>query len=144
CWRSCRLAKWGDRAMGATAILAISTAGSAYGQHQAGAANRTINRYNARIAELQAEDAQERGRDAEGRVRVQTRQTIGAQRAALAAQGIDIGDGTAAAIQEDTAYFGELDALTVRNNAALEAFGYRVQGADAWLRGDLAYMEGRN
>lgn len=59
--------------------------------------------------------------------RVRTGQAVGTQRAAQAANGIDVNTGSAAQLQDDTSMIGELDALTIQNNAAREAYGYRVQ-----------------
>lgn len=61
--------------------------------------------------------------------RVRSKQAIGTQRTAQAGNGIDVNSGSAAQLQDDTAMLGELDALTIQNNAAREAFGYRVQAA---------------
>lgn len=62
--------------------------------------------------------------------RVRTAQAVGTQRTAQAANGIDVNSGSAALLQDDTAMIGELDALTIQNNAAREAYGYRVQAAN--------------
>lgn len=59
--------------------------------------------------------------------RVRTGQDIGTQRTAQAANGIDVNSGSAAQLQDDTSMIGELDALTIQNNAAREAYGYKVQ-----------------
>ena len=59
--------------------------------------------------------------------RVRTGQAVGTQRTAQAANGIDVNSGSAAQLQDDTSMLGELDALTIQNNAAREAYGYRVQ-----------------
>lgn len=61
--------------------------------------------------------------------RQRTKQAIGTQRTAFAGNGIDVNSGSAAQLQDETAMLGELDALTIQNNAAREAFGYRVQSA---------------
>lgn len=113
-------------------------------QYQAGRQNQALAKYNAKVADLQAKDALSRGRESERRLRTQTRQQIGSQRASLAAQGIEVNEGTAADIQDDTAYFGELDALTIRNNAALEAWGYRTQRVNHQMSGEMAMARGRN
>lgn len=83
---------------------------------------------NAGIARLQSQDALERGRLLEQRHRIDTRRLIGDQRAYMAAQGIDVNRDSALDVQADTAAMGELDALTIRNNAVREAWGYEVQG----------------
>jgi|CXWL01.1.fsa_nt_gi hypothetical protein len=122
----------------------ISTLFGAWSSHEAGKKNRQLMEYNAGIAELQADDAIKRGTVASNRRRVQTRQTIGAQRAELAHQGVDINDvdSSAADVQADAAYLGELDAVTIQNNAAREAWGYRMQAQDLTLRGRYAQQTG--
>jgi hypothetical protein len=112
-----------------------STALSAYGQIQAGQQaqaaadyNAAVARNNQIIADRQAEDAVKRGQVAEEEQRRRTRAIAGTQRAALAASGVQLDQGSPADILADTAQFGELDALTIRNNAEREAYGYRVQG----------------
>jgi hypothetical protein len=85
---------------------------------------------NARMAKMQADQATKRGEKAAQAVRQKTKQLIGSQRAALAAQGIEVNADTAADIQADTSALGALDALTVKNNAWLEAWGYKVQAND--------------
>lgn len=122
----------------------ISTLFGAWSSHEAGKKNRQLMEYNAGIAEFQADDAIKRGTVASNRRRVQTRQTIGAQRAELAHQGVDINDvdSSAADVQADAAYLGELDAITIQNNAAREAWGYRMQAQDLTLRGRYAQQTG--
>lgn len=110
---------------------------------QGSEANAQINEFNARIAEAQARDAIFRGRETENRFRKEIRGTIGAQRAAYAAQGIDVNQDSALDVQTDTAYQGELDALTLRTNAAREAWGYQVSAADAQMQADAERKLGK-
>jgi hypothetical protein len=98
---------------------------------------------NAELAEAQAVDAVARGAEAAGRHRARTRQVIGSQRAGLAAQGVDIGDGSAADVQADAATLGELDALTIENNAKREAWGYKVQASEYRNQSKLVRRGGR-
>lgn len=74
-----------------------------------------------------AADAKKRGRYEADLQRIKTQQDIGTQRAAQAAGGGEINTDTNALMQQDTAQFGELDALTIANNAAREAYGYETQ-----------------
>lgn len=122
----------------------ISTLFGAWSGHESGKKNQQLMDYNAGIAEFQADDAIKRGTVAASRRRVQTRQVIGAQRAELAHQGVDINDvdSSAVDVQADAAYLGELDAVTIQNNAAREAWGYRVQAQDLTLRGRYAQQTG--
>lgn len=100
--------------------------------------------FNSRIRERQAEDALKRGHRAATEVRKKTKRVIGAQRAALAAQGIELDDGSALAIQEDTAAVGEVDALTVQNNAWREAWGFKVEAADLKSRAAFTRIGGES
>lgn len=116
----------------------------AVGQHEAGQAQQAAGKaqaavsesqaevadYNASVATLQAQDAVERGAEAESRFRTQVRGAIGAQRTGFAGANVDVGFGSAVDVQGDAAYLGELDALTIRTNAARTAWGYSVQSYD--------------
>lgn len=109
-----------------------------------GAYQWRLAEWNANLAEQAAKDAIARGDIEAGRVRSATRQTVGSQRAALAAQGIDINTGSAADVQSDTTRIGALDELTTKNNAAREAFGYTVQAWNERQQGELARLGSRN
>lgn len=76
--------------------------------------------------------------------RVRTGQAIGSQRAALAANGIDVNSGSAAQLQDDTAMLGEMDALTISNNAAREAYGYRIQAKQDLLNANQVATNANN
>ncbi len=93
---------------------------------EATAANAGIDDFNADSLHAQAVDATARGRETEGRFRTEVKGMIGTQKAGYAGQGVEVGSGSALDVQKDTAYQGELDALTLRTNAAREAWGYDV------------------
>lgn len=82
---------------------------------------------NAAYLNRAANDARYRGLVDADTQRLQTQQLIGTQRAAMAANGGVVDEGSNALITQDTAQFGELDALIISNNAAREAYGYDVQ-----------------
>jgi hypothetical protein len=98
--------------------------------------NAGVDEFNARVYEGQATDAVARGKDTENRFRQQIKGLIGSQRASYAAQGIDVSDGSALDVQMDTARQGQLDALTIRTNAAREAWGFNVQAKGFRLQAD--------
>lgn len=77
--------------------------------------------------ERQAADAKARGEVAEASRRRLMGQQIGEQTARLAGQGTDL-EGSPTDILGDTAAAGEFDALTIRSNAAREAYGYKLSG----------------
>lgn len=134
--------------MGATAQFVGSIASmagtgvKAFGQSSAGTQQRNLYTYNAQVADLQAQDALARGDVLAGRRRLQTEQVIGEDRASLGAQGVDVNKGSAVDVQADARYLGELDAMTIKNNAAREAWGYQVQAQDYRTRAALAYRTG--
>lgn len=107
-----------------TALIAAGTAVGAYGQYQQGQYAMAQGRENARVANIQAEDALRRGAIEEDAQRMRVRQMLGAQRAAIGANGITA-SGTALGLLSETAQFAEADAMTIRNNAAREAFGFK-------------------
>jgi hypothetical protein len=144
-------------ALTAMTILAIaSTATSAVGQVRAGKAAKRAGEagqraaegqaelfdYNAAIADLQAKDALARGMEEESRFRRGVQGMIGGQRAAIAASNVDVSYGSAVDVQADTAMLGELDALTIRTNAAREAWGFKVAAVDYQKRAEITRREG--
>jgi hypothetical protein len=96
-------------------------AASRQAQYQAQVADN-----NATIQRGMAADALQRGEVAEQQQREKTAQQISTQRAALASSGTDVNSGSNVNIQGDTAAAGEFDALTIRGNAAREAYGDTV------------------
>jgi len=143
--------------MGAMTAITIGMAGfSAWQSWRAGgAANRAgeaqqesanaaadLQVWNAEVADQQSEDAIARGGEEENRFRSSVRGIIGSQRAGFAANNVDAGFGSALDVQADAAYLGELDALTIRSNAAREAWGYKVDAFDSRMRADITRREG--
>lgn len=136
-------------ALGGMAITsAISGFGSAYAQSNAYKAkayvDRSIALVNQQLAEYQAKDALARGDEAAAQAGKKISQVKGAQKAALAGQGIDINFGSAADIQADTELLGALDLLHIKNNAAREAFGYKMSAISAGAQGQFSSMANMN
>ena len=115
---------------------------SAGASHESGKFNQRVADTNAGFAELQAIDAEKRGIEDEANMRLRIRQQIGQARTAYASQGVQVGVGSAEEIEASIAYMGEKDAITIRNNAAREAWGYRVQAWNYRQKGALAKAEG--
>lgn len=120
------------------------TVSGAYGAYNKSKADKTayetqaaVARNNAEYSESQARDAIRRGQVAENDVRRRTAQLEGSQRARLAANGIDLGEGSALNILMDTAFFGENDALNVRDNSNREATALRTQGSNQTAAANL-------
>lgn len=123
--------------------MCLSNVLGAVGSYEQGKYLDKVSKVNAGISMRASRDALKRGYIEADEQRQETRQVIGAQRAAFAANGIDVNDGSAAIVQDDTAALGELDALTLMNNAAREAYGYRVQAMDQRQQGKLAKYQGK-
>jgi hypothetical protein len=126
--------------------LALTAAGGAYQYHaqrQAGKYEQDVAEQNAQIARQGAADARARGQEEAGQQRMKTRRFIGAQKAAIAASGIDPTTGSALDTLSESAAFGELDALTIQNNASREAWGYQTQATGFLNEGRLARSRGR-
>lgn len=116
----------------------------AYGQAQSmeamGEYQNTMSRINARNAELQAESAQKKGLEDSYNYQKKVSQVVGAQKVAYAAQGVDIGYGSAKEVQAQTVEQGKADVMTIKNNAFLEAMGYRSQAQEASRAGRMAQL----
>jgi hypothetical protein len=113
----------------ATGMQVMSQAQQAQSQSAMYGYQAAVARNNQQQANAMAVDAEQRGRVEEQRQRTKTASLIGTQQANLAAQGTDL-SGSSADIMGDTAAVGELDALTIRSNAAREAWGYRAKGVE--------------
>ncbi len=118
------------------ALMAASAGAQTVGAYNSAKAQQASLLYdaqtadnNAQLAEWQAQDAVTRGNLDEQSVRMRAAAVKASQRAAMAANGIDVTQGSAADIQTSTDYMGERDAFTVRNDALRSAWGYRTQGA---------------
>lgn len=126
--------------------------GLAFGQRQQdaqaaslrGRFENDVAERNAQLAERQGRDAINRGATAEDRQRLETRQEIGSSRAQLAAQGVDVSSGSGAAVTASESLIGDLDALTIRNDAARQAWGYDVEASNSRTQGKLALLAGEN
>lgn len=103
---------------------------SARGQRAALRYQAEIADINARLSELGAQSALRRGQREEQGVRLRTARLKSSQRVALAANGIDLGQGSAQEILNTTDVMGEIDANTVAANAVRDAWGYRTQGVN--------------
>jgi hypothetical protein len=132
--------------MGSTASLSTAamtaqagaTALSAYGSYQQGQFDSKIDLFNADIADLQARDAFRRGAQAELKLRKDVRLLGGQQIASFAGQGVDIGSAVVADVAADNEMQMRQDIQRIKNNAALESWGYQVAGANERAKAAMA------
>lgn len=119
-------------AIAATVVSSVIQAKAA--QQQASAQASALNyqgalaRQNAGIAEQYAQMETQRGEVMAQQKQQQTASRVGSIRAATGAAGLDTA-GTPDRLEADTLSMGDLDARTIRYNAAKAAYGYRVQGS---------------
>lgn len=123
----------------AAMAAAIAGAGvSAYSSIQQGKSAEAQAEYNAKQAELQAEDAQLRGGIEANKKRQEVRRVLAAQQTKLAANGVDTASGSALNLFGDTSREGEIDAQTAYANAMREAYGYQSQATSYRFSGKTA------
>lgn len=134
-----------------TAITLAGTALGAAGQIQQGQAAAQASKYNAKVADMNAQISERRARDAiergkleEQKKRTENAQIEGRQRAAMAANGVDLSFGSPLDTLVDTATLGEVDALTIRSNSYREAYDYKVQAANGRADANLARMRAKS
>lgn len=141
----------GQGGNGYNAVSAVGSIGSAatsigYGYASSAALEAQGNfqkqqfEFNSKMAELQAEDAIKRGYVNSAEYKKNGKALVGAQRASYAAQGVDIGTGSARDVQRETRKQVELDVMTIKNNAWQEAWGYKLQSLDLTGRGQFASL----
>ncbi len=124
--------------------IASSTVGSYYSaesqasslqfQSDMSGINARIADINSRIAELGAQSELMKGERQVGALTMKAGQVKSSQRAAMAANGIDLGEGNAAEVQASTDIMKEIDANTLQANAVRSAWGYRTQGMNAEIQ----------
>ena len=131
--------------------MEIGAVGSAFGAYYSAKSAKNnlqfqaqMSEINARTAELGAKGALLRGERDVQASKLRTAQLKGAQRAATAANGFDLGDETSARILTSTDVMGEIDANTIKTNAAREAWGYRAQGSNSTAQAGLYKMQADN
>jgi hypothetical protein len=125
---------------GPTAIRGMQGVGlgmSALGAFNGARANQVtldgqadIAEINARVAESSAQSVLISGQREEQKSRISTANLKGTQRASLAANGVDLGVGSAENILTTTDVLGEIDAQTIKANATASAWGHRTQAVN--------------
>lgn len=126
----------------ALAVTAVAGAVAAKGQYDQGQVAKQVGRNNQIMAEYAAQDATKRGDEEAARLRQRGAQIKGAQRANMAAKGLDLSVGTSAELIDQTDFFSEMDQVTARNNAAREAWSTRAAGTNYRAQGDAAARQG--
>ena len=129
---------------GASALSSIGggiAQSTAFGA-QAGAVEAATER-DKELAEFQADATIRQGNRAARQLHGQGQRFIGSQRAAAAANNVDVNTGSVALAQDDAKFITEMDEITIRNNAWKEAWGLKLAATSLEARGAFAASEAR-
>ena len=99
---------------------------------------------NAKIANKNAATERQTGIEEARLQRMKTLQAVGSQQAAMAANGMDVTQGTSLDIIEDTAAMGELDALQIQTNYERKAQSYEAQANNFNNQASMDVIAGKN
>lgn len=124
----------GTMTSGGNALQIGGALTSAVGAYYSSQAQKSALQYqalvadtNANLAEKAAQSTLLQGQQEANRIQLKTAQLEGAQHATMAANGIDLGEGSAARILADTEILGKIDSDTTIANSVRTAYGYRQQ-----------------
>lgn len=130
-------------------IGGLGVATQAFGSLESGRATAQADSYRAQVAANNAALARQQGTlDIQaGEIQAQehglkTRATVGQEKAAQGAAGIDINSGSAADVRAGTAATGIVDMSAIRSNAAKKAYADEVQANSDTAQGQLDTMAG--
>lgn len=143
-WRAMKTGIEEGVAIAGLVVAAASTAYSVSSQRKAAGYQAEVETQNKQQGLLAAADAINRGDIEEANARTRTRLLIGQQRAGYAAAGVELGSGSPLSTTADTAMLGELDALTIKNNAQREAWGYSSQSAEFANKAAMTKIAAKN
>ena len=137
-------------AVGAVATVASTVLGTVSSVQQ-GKQQQAMYNYQAQVAEENAKIANKNAANErqtgieEARLqRMKTLQAVGSQQSAMAANGMDVTQGTSLDIIEDTAAMGELDALQIQTNYERKALAYEQQGLNFSNESRMDVIAGKN
>jgi len=110
--------------------LAASIGGSLFGAASSisnGDYQAQVASNNAAVARQNETYAYAAGAEQEQQNALNTRNTVGQEKASQASNGLDVNSGSNVAVRAGSAALGELSGLTIRNNAARAAAGYETE-----------------
>ena len=99
---------------------------------------------NAKTAQQNADMKRQEGIEEARTHRIKTIQKVGAQQAAMAANGFDASVGTNLDVITDTSATGELDALTAQYNKETQALSFEAQASNFENQANLDMLAGQN
>jgi hypothetical protein len=124
------------------AVAVIGAAMSAYSSYAQGENAKEVADYNAGVEKNKAVDSANRANVAADEQRGKVRKMMGAQRAAMGANGTTVDTGSNLSILTETAGTGELDALRILNNGSNEFDSLSSQSSLTKTQGQFAKNAG--
>lgn len=125
-------------------VSAFTSLAGAYSQSKAiqarGDYQESISRVNAEIAGIKEKQAYQAGSIAASRQNLKTEQEVGLIKAAQGASGVAVGSGSSELTRIGHEFVGRVDEMTIRNNAARLAWGYKVQGMQDTYEGEMTKL----
>ena len=125
----------GDLTLAGYGFSAITTA---LGSYNASSAKLAADQYqanvagnNVQIAGWQASQAITKGQTAVANEELGNAAVYSTQRATMAANGVDLTEGSPINVLASTKFIGDVNAATINDNALRAAWGYQVQGINA-------------
>lgn len=103
-----------------------------------------VSEINAGMMKIRGEQALEQGKKDLEKFNRQVNQFKGTQKAVLAASGVSTESGSALEIQKQTDLFAAEDQDRIKNNAALQAWGYKTESVNTLLQGKYKAEAYRN
>lgn len=128
----------------ATGLSMTGEALSGLGALGTGLYQAKVGDNNARILEANAKAALIAGSDEESRYRISAGQLKGSQKAALAANGIDVASPVAQDIARSSDAVANTDAAVIRYNAEREAYAGRIAASSAKANANISRALGVN
>lgn len=125
-------------------IAGVGSVVSGIGQANAADYQSQVAANNAKIATQNAQWASQEGDVQATNQGLKDRANLGRTKAAFAANGVDVNSGSAADVQGSERQLGMVDSLTIRNNAARQAYGYQSQSTSFQAQSQLDTLTGDN
>lgn len=129
-------------------VSAASALGTAYAKSQAlksqGRYEETIANTNAMLTGVAEKQTLQAGDIVASRKNLETKARVGSELAEQGASGVSVGSGSAALVRGGTELAGNIDELTIRNNAMRAAFGYKIQGIQDQFQGRFARLTAKS
>lgn len=116
-------------AVAGTAISAVGAVSQGQAASEAAKYQSAVDQNNAIIAQQNAQYATAAGTAQAAKLELQTRQQVGAIRAAEAAGNVDVNSGSPLGVQSSQQLLGEMNVATIRNQAQWRAYGAQTQAS---------------